>query len=359
MAAKALSPFPTLHTIAQQCGVSHVTVSRALRGQPNVHPETAARIRALAEELGYKSNTIARSLAERRSGPVSNSGARSVVLPVNISAVHRDAERLFWEYFEGILEGFANFPVPFELLSFDTASEEFARVRSVVEQEHVAGVLDFNLQSTTIDFLVAQNVPIVSLHTDFMNPDPRRTAVIYSDRIQGYFAAWNHLIANGHHHVGFIGWEASGKTVHYDECLAASKLLPKTPEFEKPVTVSETDTASIRRVLLEAMGPWKGGKWPSVFFCSNDALANHFLRALQEMRIEVPKQVSIVGFDDAPVSRWSSPTITSIRNPRSEIGMAMARMLQDAVAGRPGSRERTQVVPMTLVPRESVAKLNR
>ncbi|HWL52045.1 MAG TPA: LacI family DNA-binding transcriptional regulator [Chthoniobacteraceae bacterium] len=344
----------TLESIAKVCGVSHTTVSRALRGLGNVKPKTAERIREYAETVGYKPNAIARSLARSGGGEFHLASSRSIIVPYLEGLMKEDRNPLFWDYIEGAVKAAALRKSSIELMGFGLDGE-FNFIRALVEENRIAGVLDLGLTPKTIDYLLSKSIPLVSRLQGVHEINSRQNACVYPDHIQGYLLAWNHLQSLGHRRFGFIA--RSDHRSRLAECVAASHLLKEPAALEPVIRIDNgASTESIREALLSQLGPWHAEKWPQVFFCSNDDVAHHVIRTLQEMNVSVPRQISIFGFDDSPAAGFCNPSITTLRNPRREIGAAMLDLLKEIIAGRPDSRNRVEILPMSLVLRQSVSK---
>lgn len=345
----------TLESIGKACGVSHITVSRALRGSGNVKPETAKRIREYAESIGYRPNPVARSFARSRNGEFHLATSQSIVVPYNEQVVTQHQHPLFWDYVEGAVSAAATKKSSIEVIGFQGGAIEFDFIRALVEEERIAGVLDFGLMPQTIDYLVSRKVPLVSRLHSVHSIDTRKNAVIYPDHIQGYLLAWKYLLNLGHTRFAYIA--RPNQRFHLNECIAASQLVAEPPIIEKTVWLAPTPTPTSQTIwtaIKSTLGSWLTKESHSVLFCANDEIAQLTIVALTENGISVPQDVSIVGFDDSAASRFCNPPITTIRNPRKEIGAAMLHLLKDIIAGRPNSRNRIEVLPMELVERKSV-----
>lgn len=345
---------PTLESIGRACGVSHITVSRALRGVASVKPGTAKRIRDYVAEIGYKPNPIARSLARSRNGEFHLVSTRSIVIPYNEESVHEMP--LFWEYVEGAVQAASLKKSSIEVMGFKGGDAEFDFIRALVEEDRIAGVLDFGLMPRTADYLLSKKVPLVSRLHGVHAINNRRHAAVYPDHIQGYLLAWHYLFDLGHRRFGFI--VQTRDEPHLQQCVAASHLIAEPPRIERVIRTERFPVAeAIRDALVSQLGKWKKNAWPSVFFCSNDAVAHQAVVGLSEMGLSVPGDVSIFGFDDSPASRFCNPPISTLSNPRKEIGAAMLHLLKDIIAGRPNSRNRMEILPMKLIRRKSVQKI--
>lgn len=341
----------TLESIGQACGVSHITVSRALRGVGNVKPETAKRIREYAESVGYKVNSFARTLARGRTGDYHLTATKSIILPYKDD---NDSTRnlLFWDYVEGAVKAAGEKQSSVEIMGFNGENKEFNFIRALVEDQKIAGVLNLGLTSVTVDYLFSRNIPVVSRLQSVYQMETRKMAVVYPDHIQGYLLAWKYLLEMGHRHIGYIVRE--DHVSHLNECVAASYLIPGAPKLKKVVQIERNIPCEQIFHLLNDQFGRERGQWPTAIFCSNDDVAQQVVVSLNRHGIRVPEQLSIVGFDDSHASLYCNPPITTVRNPRKEIGMSMLYLLKDIIAGRPNSRDRIEVFPMQLIERKSV-----
>ncbi|HWL54123.1 MAG TPA: LacI family DNA-binding transcriptional regulator [Chthoniobacteraceae bacterium] len=355
-----MSAYPTLKTIAKACDVSHVTVSRALRGEPGVRPETAQRIREYAEEVGYKANPVARSLVAGNSGPLTEGQPRAILIPYNKEWDHPDQQGVFWASVAGATEAAISSVHNIQLFGFNSRDDEFRRIRAVVEEGRVAGFLEFGLSEETMAYLDAKQVPVVSFVTNLEQFGSHRKARVYADHVQGYVEAWRYLLGYGHRRIGFVGLkDRSGGTVsHIREILAAAQFLTPVPALEPPVYIDDkASSEAIWETLVQAYGKKGSGRWPTAVFCTNDRMAHRFMIALLEHKMTIPHDLSIFGYGDFPSARLSYPAMTTIGKPRKEIAATMFRILENIIAGVPGSRSTVQVLPMRLVERESVHHL--
>ncbi len=351
----------TLESISQACGVSHITASRALRGLKSVKPETAKRIRDYADSVGYKPNLIARSLARGNSGAFNLATTESIIIPFNQQTMERRERMetvLFWDYVEGAVAAASSRKSSVEVIGFRDGKAEFDFIRALVEDRRVAGFLNFGLTPHSIDYLCSRKVPVVSRLRGVHDVGNHDRASVYPDHLQGYLLAWKHLFALGHRKIGYIARE--DHQAHLNVCVAASCLLPENPKLEKVVWVNEPlTTEDVQEKLVAAFGARGSGKWPTALFCSNDETANVTIVSLDKMGLRVPDDISIFGFDDSPAACFCNPSISTLRNPRKEIGAAMFYLLSDIIAGRPNSKSRTEVLAMTLISRNSVRDISR
>lgn len=294
---------PTLDDVARCADVSHQTVSRVVNGHPSVAAGTRARVLAAIDELGYRPNRAARSLATRRSntiGIVSFSAKYfgPAQLLVNIEAASR-------------LRGYS--------LTFTTVDGNSVPEMSRAITEITSLDLDGIIMITPIDDLDLAAVSALCGDTPFVmvkgNPGERVHSVAI-DQAHGANLASQHLIALGHQRIGEIsgpltwndarlrheGWLAS---------VRAAGIVPG-PSINSDWTAAGGFSAA--RALL-AMGTRL-----SALFVGNDQMALGAMRALGDAGFRVPADVSVVGFDDVPEAAYFDPPLTTVRQDFRAIG---------------------------------------
>jgi DNA-binding LacI/PurR family transcriptional regulator len=324
--------------VAKLAGVSHQTVSRVLNGSPQVRAETRERVLLAMQELDYHPNSAARALVTGRSrtlGVVSFDttlfGPASTLYAIERAA--HDAG-----YFITIVS----------LEALDRAS-----VLSAVERlrmQGVDGVLVIAPLEGSRDALVAlpRDAPLVVVEAGPADTLP----VVAVDQIAGSSLATQHLLDLGHPTVVHIAGrpdflEAAQRIDGWRATLeAAGADVP-------PVLVGDwsarTGYELGRRLVRE------GGV--TAIFVANDQMALGVLRALHEAGIEIPRQVSVVGFDDIPEAQYYTPPLTTIRQDFAEIGRRSLRLMLDMVETGAAPAAPALVMP-ELVLRSSTAPLN-
>lgn len=187
------------------------------------------------------------------------------------------------------------------------------------------------------------------------HPGEIAVPAVVSDNYQGGLLAGRHLAKLGHVRVAFVG-DCGASTVRarlegFRDALAESGVvLPRasvvdiTPE-DALGDWSEMVREAVRRLL-------KSAPRPTAIFCSCDAVARACYRVCTAMKLAIPQDVSLVGFDDDPLAEWLTPPLTTVRQPFAEMGRAAMRLLQRQLAGERVDRE-ASVLPVEWVRRES------
>lgn len=305
---------PGMHDVARQVGVSHQTVSRVVNGHPNVRPETRERVMAAIAELGYRRNTAARALVTRRSGIVGVVstgsglfGPASTLMAVESAA--RDAG-----YFVSVSSLADASGVAVNLEHFLDQGAEGVVVIAPWDEVAEAAVA-FAAQLPVV--LVAADAPVV--------PGFHSLSV---DQEAGARMAVAHLLDLGHrsilHVAGPAHWfDARARVRGYRQELLDAGITPR--EVVAGDWSAESGYA-IGRTL-------KRSSLPDAVFLGNDMMALGFLRAMRERKIAVPRDISVVGFDDVLGSAFFDPPLTTIRQDFARLGQECLAVLGRVLGG--------------------------
>ncbi len=303
--------------VAQLAGVSHQTVSRVINSHPNVKEQTRLRVQAAMSELGYRPNRAARTLVTGVS--------QSIGVVVQNTTLFGPASTL--SAFE-VAASEAGFGISITSIArLDRASITDAVERHL--DQRVAGIaLIAPVVSTNdaIDHLPA-DVPMVAI-----DGDPRRPhGVVMVDQAAGARLATRRLLDAGHRTV----WHVAGPTDWFD---SAGRLDGWRQTLEEA-------GAEVPPVIPADWSPESGyragqmlARMPEVtaVFTANDHLALGMLKALREAGIVVPRDMSLVGFDDIAEAPYFTPPLTTIRPNFAEVGkQALALLLEQLRQGRP------------------------
>jgi DNA-binding LacI/PurR family transcriptional regulator len=332
----------TIKDIAKLAGVAHTTVSRALRGSPLIAADTAERIQRIAAELGYQPSAAARSLKTNR----------SQVLGVIVSHI---ADPFFSEILEGIEDeaqqcGYSLF--------IAASQHDPQRERAIVKtmREHrVDGAIicstPFSPEQS--QQLLAYNIPIVVINNQAAE-DYRYS--IYHDDVDGSQQITKHLIALGHRRIAYLGNGLSGRTNHerlsgFRQSMQAAGL-PIPDEFihDVPGGDLENGLGGVDQFLALPIRP-------TAIFCFNDLLAIGAIQGLRRAGLAVPENCSVAGFDNITFSAYTHPPLTTLDQPKRQIGSEAARLMLALLAPQdnPPPAQRIQVLKGRLLLRGSTA----
>lgn len=297
----------TIKHVAERAGVSIKTVSRVLNEEPHVRAEVKERVRAAAAELDYKPNRAASRLAGGRSFLIAH--LYDNPNPSYISALHIGAARRCRE-------------LGYHLVVEPVNSQDkdlLGLVRRLFATIAPDGILLSPPLSENTEFVesvrkLGGRIALISAtHGDEFTH-------ISTDERGASMAIMAHLLGLGHRRIGFVRGHPQhfGATLRYDgycQSLAEAGLALE-PELVAQGYFDLQSGLEATRALLSL--PQR----PTAIFASNDEMAVGALMAAREFGLDVPGDISIVGFDDTPISRLISPALTTVRQPLEAIGAA-------------------------------------
>ena len=304
----------TVLDVAKAAGVHPSTVSRALKPETRalLTDAVAARILAIAEQLGYQRNTFAAGLRTRRSEMI------GVVLPDMTNPVFQPILRGIEEALdaEGLVAIVAN------------AGTEPARQRGVV-QRLLARQVDGLILATaarrdvSVDLCLTEEVPVVLVNR---NETTHRAPSVITDDAAGMALAVTHLRDLGHRHIGHLGGPLSvstgvGRLKGFTVAMAEVGLEPAAVVSATAFTREDGAAAAAR--LLDA------APHSTAVVAANDLLALGLYDVLRAHGRRCPDEVSIVGHNDMPLVDMIAPPLTTIRIRHREMGLQAARLLLD------------------------------
>lgn len=327
----------SIHDIADAAGVSHSTVSRALRNSPLISQDVRDNIRAIATRLGYVPNLVAQSLQ----------GSRTRSIGVLVTTI---SDPFFADVIAGIEQ--AARPAGYSVLLAATHNDqdEEARCLESFRARRVDGLI-VSSSSSIPSPRAAPGIPLVLMNSHSERRTDGLHTVSIDDRA-GALQATQHLLALGHRNIGYIGVASrvasnDRRRRGYEEALTAAAL---DPAVNVRVSASmaadpEADVVAGRRLLPELVEQGVTG-----VVCYNDMVAVGVLMACRELDLRVPDDLSVVGFDDVAISRYITPQLTTVRQPGAELGRIALQMTLALLDDKPVSDFLAQ--PLLLV-RES------
>lgn len=325
-----------INVVAERAGVSIATVSRVLNGGALVRPATRERVLEVARQLEYTPNASARSLSSRRTETL------GAVLPA-----------LHGEFYSELLRGLdlAARRAGFHLLVSGSHSDrqEVEAVLRAFRGRVDALVLMFPDLDPVSLAPQLHGLPVVLVNCGLAGKDFDRVAI---DNYGGAAQVVRHLWELGHRRIAFL----SGPPFNFDAAerrrgyLDTLRLLGSDiPPLILEGAFTEESGYQAAEALLRGPEP------PTALFAANDAMAIGCLAALHERGLEVPRDLSLVGFDDIPAARYVRPALTTVQVPIARLGeMAMALALS-RVMGNGQNAPVDTTIPVHLLERASCA----
>jgi LacI family transcriptional regulator len=333
----AFRPAVTLRDIAEKARVSITTVSRILNRRDTAIPikeETRQRVLAVAAELGYKPNLLARGLR----------GSRSSLLGV----IARDiADPFHLQTLRGINEAAARRDYRMFLGHVDYQANVAIAYGSMFEQSHADGILligDIEGDEAALAALMKQHRFVVGL-TDRVGR--RQMPGVYADSVTGTHLALDHLWALGHRRIVCV---TDGR-IHDCQLRAdvyAEYMRAHEAAAHVQVYLTAQDPEPSFQLGLKLFGKWNGLSGPTAIYAASDTIALGLLQAAYQTGVRVPEQVSLVGFDNIDLAPFTIPPLTTIDQDGVEMGRQAANLLIDMIEQ---NRERSEVDDLVQQPR--------
>lgn len=336
----------TLKDIAREVGLSVTAVSRALNGHKDVSEATRARVIEVARRLNYQPNSIARGLVMQRSRTV---GLFSVSASDSYSVL---ADPFAAELVDAILERFGE--TGYDVLLFSRSRIESADsyvALALQRQIDAAIFLGLRTDDRRYEELHTATIPLITVDVPI---DVESATCIGCDQVQGARMAVSHLIEMGHRRIAFIAghWHAP---VSHERCQGYQQAMEAAGLSIRPEWIVEGDfTRQSGAHCMEQLLALESR--PTAVFCASDLMALGAMTAAQLSGLQVPNDISIVGFDDIHEAAAAQPPLTTVHQPRHRLGTMVADTAIEAIRGGPAwkGKGRIQIEP-TLVIRESVA----
>jgi LacI family transcriptional regulator len=304
---------PTLHDVAKAAGVSIATVSKYLSRTQRFSPAVESTITSAVEELGYRSNELARSMI---TGETKTIGI--AILDINnphFTAVVKGANRV------AIANGYT-------LLLVDTEENQSRELQLLdALSRRVDGlIVSSRMPETDIKTVVDFGKPIVF----FGRLESLRLPTVGSDGYRGAYMLTQHLVAQGHKDIAYLGFSKSrwdnDRMLGAQKCLQSHGLSLKRYDAQAPFASEGERLCSF--IML-------GKEHPDALICYNDLLAIGFMKEAQALGFKLPHDISVAGFDNVQYAEYVSPSLTSVDLQSQGMGeLAMKKML-GTLAGKP------------------------
>ena len=328
----------TIRDVARQAKVSVATVSRVLNASAPVREGTRTRVIDVARALQFSPNGAARTLKRRQAS------ALGVILP-----------DLYGEFFSELLRGIDNEAQRAGHALLVSSSHHDAHgvsvaVRAMRGRADGLLVMAPEVSSASLADALPDGLPTVLLNAP---PIKGATATVTVDNMGGTRAVVRHLARLGHKQVAFVcgparNADAAARLRGFRAAMRAARLEVHD-RFVVRGDFTEEGGWTAASELIKQRGPR-----PTALFAANDAMAVGALLALHEAGVDIPRDMSVVGFDDIPIARYVTPSLTTVRVAIDVLGARAAALLFQALANplARGAVHR-EVIPAELVVRHS------
>lgn len=349
---------PTIRDVAQLAGVSYGTVSRYINGNAHVSKDAAKRIAAAIETAQYTPNNAARSLAQRRTLTVAliiQVESNETIVQTSMSTAMAGANQTLGD-------------AGYQMVTLIANSEDSTRrIAQLVNSDFADGYLLFSLSedSTLANTFTTTKRPVVSSEVNDRSDLPY-PAVDFTNE-EGQCAITRYLINQGRTQLAYVcgpGYspssinrlngfkEAMGERfddryVYYADDWEVASGEMAVAEFLPLLTDGVRDGAGAAASAAERRLGLDG------IVCANDSIALGVINQLNRSGFRVPDDIAVTGFDDSPIALLSNPKLTTVRQDSQLHGETMAKLLLKMMAGEPIEPHYVQLLPTSIVTRQS------
>lgn len=335
---------PTIADVARRAGVSTATVSLTMNGRYGVNPATAQRVRSAAAELGWVPSARARALSRAR--------AQAVGIIIRRPAELIGVDPFFSNLIAGVESVLARSEYALLVRVVGDREQESLAYKAMVAEERVDGFLitDLEMRDRRHEYLLDGGQPALVVGVPASRyPLP----VMGTDERAAARAAVQHLIELGHQRIGHVAGAAGlihtrARQTAWRDTLRAAGLQPG------PVASGEFSASGGARATRELLAT---ADRPTAIFYANDLMALAGLSTAAELGVAVPRQLSVVGFDDVELAAYASPPLTTIGRDTQEWGRQCASALLALIDGTEVPRR--TILPFYLAVRQSTAAPER
>jgi LacI family transcriptional regulator len=311
----------TVKGIARRANVSAATVSLVLNGKSGISEETRSKVLQAAADLNY---------AKRNGKPVKAGQPRTLrflKIARHGHTVNRDHNVFLSDYIDGLSSEASLLGHTLEVASFE--GEPVENIVRSLQGAEIDGAIVLGTELSEPDFRLLRQiaVPFVIIDTfcDFSECN-----FVDMNNKDAVFKVVSHLVDNGFRHIGFIG--SNVQTINFD--LRRTAFIEVMRKFELPfdardiVTVDSTYEGAYQDMRAKLAG---GLQVPDCYFCTNDIITYGCIKALREFDIRIPQDLSIVGFDNLPLSATMDPPLTTVEVSKKKIATLAVRLLDEQI----------------------------
>ncbi|MGM0508870.1 MAG: LacI family DNA-binding transcriptional regulator [Fusobacteriota bacterium] len=332
----------TIKDIAKIVGVSHPTVSRSLNDSDLVSDDTKAKIKKVADELGFEFNANARRLKTQKTETI------AVILPKNF--YHIAAQQFFNVLQKNIIESVEknSYNVIFQTVENTHTGE--SNIKKVIGQNQADGIIltMFGLKKEDFEYIKKSKKEYLFLY--YKNEFGEKERYFGVDNIYGGYIATKHLMDSGAQQIGTL--TAKGEIPEFIERTQGYINAMKENTGKEDINIYETE------ITFEAAYNWAEKNYNKIkkmdgLFVQTDLMAFGVIQSLKKIGMDIPKDVSIIGYDDIEYCNYFVPSLTTVHQPLEEVVKKACQNLINRIEGRKIKNQKRVFKPY-LTKRDSV-----
>lgn len=334
--------YVTLRHVAEHAGVSASTASLVLNGKGDISLATREKVRQAVFELNYTSRS-------QKTKFDFSPTIKFLKVSKHGQTVNTDHNHFITDYIDGMSREAMRRDYALEVVTYD--SKDIDGLLAASETRDVSGVIILGTELSEEDILklanCGQHVVFIDTFYPFLNAN-----FVDMDNDQTVFTVVSHIAASKFSRIGFVGSHSEVTNLHLrDKAFqrACDKLLIDiNPHDSFTVEATRDGAYEQAKDYLEAYDDFA-----DVYFCVNDIVALGLIRALKDLGKSVPEDVSVIGFDNLPMSSLLSPSLSTIDVPKQQIGAIAIRLLDDMIISTISQPAMKVMVSGQLILRES------
>ncbi|WP_051744083.1 LacI family DNA-binding transcriptional regulator [Halobacillus karajensis] len=337
----------TIKDVAREAKVAPSTVSRVISDSPRISEQTKRKVRKVMEELGYHINYNGRVLV--------NQSTQTIGIVTKVSSVHSFDNPFFSELLRGISDACHEEDYSIYLTTGNTEEAIFKEVVKMVQGKRVDGVIVLysRQDDKVVPYLRECNFPFVMIGKPVGQAS--ETMYVDNDNVLASKEVTEYLMNLGHERIGFIGGDyhfevARDRLEGYRQALANGNLK-EDKDLQKNIQTGFADAEQVVEELLDVKDP------PTGLVITDDYNALTVMRSLTEHGLQLPEDMSIVGFNNTMIARLSNPALTTVDTQSFQLGHESARNLIDLL-NRPDMIKKSVIIPTVIVERDSCYSRN-
>lgn len=331
----------TIYDVAREAGVSIAAVSQVMNGKGKISEERRAEIMKVMEKLNYQPSVIASALI----------GKKTYTLGLLVPDI---SNPFFAEIARAVEDQGHNLGYSLVICSTDNKDERVERYLSLLQQKSVDGIIIGTGMDNKDMFtpLVERSIPVVMIAREM--PDFAVHTVVVDDFVGGTLAA-KHLLELGHTRMAILAEHAKvtssrERVKGFVSTLAEGDVqLPEARVRHCSYTVEDGKREAI--ALLEK----PASERPTAVFCCNDMLAIGALQAAKQLKLRVPEDISVIGFDNTILASVTDPPLTTIAQPIEPMGKQVVDLLISELKKKSSAKQRVVMRPELIIRQSTTA----
>jgi DNA-binding LacI/PurR family transcriptional regulator len=328
---------PTIYDVAKEAKVSIATVSKVINKTGSISDPTRKKVNKVIQRLNYRPNVVASALTKKQTDTL------ALIIP--------DISNMFFSEISRYIEDKAHeMGLTLFICSTDYNEEKEKRYIELLQSKQVDGfIIASGFQNIhLVEEFHQNNIPVTLLAQDNLTESFN---VVSVDDYRGGFLAINHLISLGHQNIGVIAERVHSSTLRlhaYRDLLGMNGI----PIKEENIIRTTASIQNGEKAMLELL---QKENRPTAVFAVNDILAVGAMKAARSVGLEVPKDLSVIGFDNMILSTTTVPELTTVAQPIKDMADKIVDVLIRQIKMPHLAKERTLFVPELIV-RESTAQ---